>query len=381
MKRKVILLTLCLLILFSFVQTASATSVFLTSDHIGSQENDLNMLNSVKKYIEQISDGQITVTVDSQAPGPGEGTRAIESSADVSVNFAANDAGNFLILAKSMQNVDKQIIFVNMANLDLDNKDYLRRAWDDNYSSDYFAGITTPGTFLKESGIDYIQPIKAYPSAGEVYTSSNDEINYYIAQEIVKKINNKNTNDYYDESLVATHNIHPSVMAESSKELVQSEDIKYNGTYNSYTAPQVLYMASSYLEGHPLSQPSNYEQPDNPLDTSILAKDAYSVYDYMQIAGIIKSYMDENGKAPNYVQYDGAILSYHDILYNFARITENHTTSSKMDFASTYRFDKVNHSILIDSIPYIIIAVILLLIYGVYRRIKGRKRKNRRYKR
>lgn len=381
MKKKIILVTLCFILIFSLVQTASATSVFLTSDHIGSENNDLEMLNSVKNYIEEISNGEITAIVDSQAPGPGEGTRAIESDADVSVNFAANDAGNFLILAKAKQNVDKQIIFVNVADLDLDNRDYLRRAWDDNYSTDYFAGIRTPGTFLKESGIDYIQPVVAYPNTGDVYTSNNDEINYYIAQEIVKKINNKNTNKYYDDSLVATHNIHPSEMANASKELMQSEDTNYNGTYNSYTAPQVLYMSSSYLEGHPLSRPSNYEQPDNPLDTSILAKDSYSIYDYMKIAGIIKSYMDENGKAPNYVQYEGAYLSYQDIVYNFARITANHTTSSKMDFAGTYRFDKVNHSLLIDSIPFIIVAVILVVIYGIYRRIKHRKRNKKRRRR
>ena len=148
MKKNLLFLILILVLLFSFIQTASATSVFLTSDHIGSESNDLNMLNSVKKYIEEISDGQIEVIVDSKAPSPGEGTRAIESSADVSVNFAANCAGNFLILAKAKQNIDKQIIFVNVGNFDLDNADFIRRAWDDDYSSDYFAGIKNPGTIF-----------------------------------------------------------------------------------------------------------------------------------------------------------------------------------------------------------------------------------------
>ena len=380
MKRRIIVLTLCFLLVFSAIQATSATSVFLTSDHIGRQSNDLDMLNSVKNYIEEISNGEITVTIDQYAPSPGEGSRAIESDADVSVNFAANDAGNFLILAKAMQNMDRQIIFVNVGNLDLDNKDYLRRAWDDNYSSAYFAGLTTPGTFLKEAGIDYVQPLKAYPSAGDTYTSSNDEINHYIAQQIVEKINNKNTNRYYDENLVVTHNIHPSVMAHASQKVVESTDTSYQGTYNSYTAPQVLYMASSYLNGNSLSQPKEYGQPDNPLETSILSRDSYSVYDYMQMGSMIRSFMDENGRAPNYVNYEGAYLSYSDIVYNFARITENHTDSSEMDFAHTYRFDKVNHSILTDMIPFIVIAVILLLAYRVVKRITGRK-KNKRKKR
>lgn len=377
MKKQIIILMLCFLLVFSFIQTSSATSLFLTSDHIGTQNNDFEVLQSIKDYIEEISDGSITVTIDSQAPSPGEGTRAIESDADVSVTLAANDAGNFLVLAKSMQNINKQIIFVNVANLDLDNRNYLRRAWDDNYSSAYFAGINTPGQFLKESGIDYIQPLIKYTDAGSIYTSSRDDINRYIAQEIVNKINNPNTNSYYDEGLVVTHNIHPSVMASASQQVVNSNDTAYQGTYDSYSAPQVLYMASSYLNGNSLSQPQSFEQPDNPLTTSILASDSYSVYEYMEIAGMIKSYMDENRKAPDYIQYKGAYISYTDLMYNFARITENHTESSKMDLASNYRFIKVNHSILIDSLPFIIIALVLLVIYGVIRKIRNRKRYRR----
>ena len=37
----------------------------------------------------------------------------------------------------------KHIIFVNSGSYDLDNSsNYLRRAWDDNYSNQYFAGVS-----------------------------------------------------------------------------------------------------------------------------------------------------------------------------------------------------------------------------------------------
>ena len=94
MKKQILMIFLCLLLVLSFIQSSSATTVFLTSDHVGTESNDLDMLNSVKNYIEEISDGQIEVVVDSQAPSPGEGSRAIEASADVSVNFAACCSGN-----------------------------------------------------------------------------------------------------------------------------------------------------------------------------------------------------------------------------------------------------------------------------------------------
>jgi len=378
MKKKFFLIILMLVLVLSFIQTSSATSVFLTSDHIGSENNDLNMLNSVKNYIEEISNGQIEVIVDSQAPSPGEGTRAIESNADVSVNFAANCAGNFLILSKAKQNIDKQIIFVNVGNFDLDAADFIRRAWDDDYSSDYFAGIKNPGKFLKESGIDYIQPLKQYPNAGEIYESSDDEINRYIAQEIVDKVNAKNSNNYYDENLIVTHSIHPSVMAQASNELVESNDYTYQGTYGSYSAPQVLYMTSSYLNGNGLSEPEEYGQPENPWKNSVFARDSYSIYEYMEMASIVRSFMDENGRAPNYINYGGSYLAYPDLVYNFARISENHTDASHMDFASNYRFDKVQSSLLLDLLPALIALLVVLILCKFLSSFKNRKTRNRR---
>ncbi len=378
MKKKLLWIMLIFVLLFSFVQTASATSVFLTSDHIGSESNDLDMLNSVKNYIEEISNGQLEVIVDSKAPSPGEGTRAIESDADVSVNFADNCAGNFLILSKAKQNIDKQIIFVNVGNFDLDNADFIRRAWDDDYSSDYFAGIKNPGTFLKESGIDYIQPLKQYPDAGEIYKSNDDEINRYIAQEIVNKVYDRNTNNYYDEDLIVTHSMHPAVMAQASKELVDSDDNTYQRTYGSYSAPQILYMTGSYLNGNGLSEPKEFDQPENPWEYSVLASDSYSIYEYMEMASIVKSFMDENGRAPNYIKYGGSYLAYPDLVYNFARISENHTDASHMDFASDYRFDKVQSSPLLDLLPALIALLVVLILCKFLSSIKNRKIRNRR---
>lgn len=365
---------LLFIILLISLQSIAATNVFLTSDSIGSTDNDKKMLNSVKDYIEELSNGTIKVTIDPNAPGPGEGTRALQSSADVSVAFAACCAGNFLELAKGLQNQNKEIIFVNTGDFDLDNKDYIRRAWDDNYSSVNFAGINKPGTFLREMGIDYIQPVKEYSKIGESYTSSDDEVNKYIAEQIVQKINNKSNTKTYDESLIVTHKLHPSVMAKASKELVKSESTEYNKTYNSIKAPQLLYLTSSYLSGSSLSEAANYEYPDNPWQYSFFTKGSYSIYDYMQMAGIVKNYMDENKKAPEYINYNGAIISYYDLTYNFAKITQNHTDMENMDFSSSYSFEKVHHSMLIDSIPFIAFGIILLAIYAIIRKMRRKRR-------
>lgn len=373
MKKQIAIIILAILLLVSVIQDVSATTtVFLTSDNIIGTDDDLEMLNSIKTYIEQISNGEINVVIDSQSPGPGEGTRAIEEDSNVSVVLAAVDPGNFLVLSKySTSTTDKQLIFVNTGDYDLDNGNSLRRAWDDNYSKTIFAGINNPGTFLKDAGISYIQPLKEYPDAGSdgIINQNNNDVNKYIAQEIVNDINNYNNTKKYDNDLVITHKLDPSNMAHASESLLNSNDSEMNGTYNSYSAPQLLYLTSSYLNGNGLENPGDYKAPDSPLKYSILTKDSYSIYDYIKMGGIVKNYMDENGKAPDYINYEGAYISYYDLQYNFAKITANHTDGSHMDFDREYHFDKVNDSILLTILPIALVILVVMLIYVVFKRL------------
>lgn len=369
MKRKIAILLLAILIIVPTIENVSATTVFLTSDNIIDENTDLDMLNSIKHYIEEISHGQITVIVDEYAPGPGEGTRAIESDSDVSVNLAASCAGNFLVLANYASTSDKQIIFVNTGDFDLDNENYLRRAWDDDYSSSSFAGINSPGQFLNSAGISYIQPLQEYPDAGPdgILEKNSDEVNKYIAESIVKDINNYNNSTTLDEGLIVTHKISTSKMAKASSQYLEDSN---KDSFNGYSAPQLLYLTSSYLNGNGLEDPQSYEEPSFPLKYSFFSDDSYSIYEYMEMAGIVKKYMDENGQAPNYINYNGAYISYYDIEYNFAKITENHTESNNMNFYREYDFDKDNQSILVDLVPFITIIVIILTITIIIKKIK-----------
>lgn len=369
MKEKISILLVIALILTS---TVSATNVFLTSDSISNTDNDLDMLKSIKNYVEELSGGQITVTIDSQAPSPGEGTRLIESNYDVGVNVANPCAGNLLILAKYAVNTDKQIIYVNTGDFDLNNSDgYIRRAWDDDYSSNIFAGINNPGKYLQDAGIEYIQPLQEYPDAAYkgTYSQSRDEVNKYIAQQIVDKINNNNDNRAYDDGLVLTHKLDVSQMAKASKELYESEDSSYDDTYNGYTASQVLYLTASYLNGNGLESPSGYEAPSTPWTYTLFAKDAYTISDYMKMGGIVKQYMDENNKAPDYIEYNGAYIAYPDLVRTFAKITENHTDSSSMNFYGSYYLEKVNHSFIIDMLPIAALIFVLILVFTILRRL------------
>ncbi len=375
MKKQIAILIMVLLIVAPFIQDVSATkTVFLTSDNVIDHDTDLKVLNSLKNYIEEISGGELQVIIDNQAPGPGEGWRAISVTSDVSIALAAADAGNFLQLATSTVDTNKQIILINIGDYDLDNQsNYLRRAWDDNYSNESLAGIRDPGTFLKNAGIYYLQPVKQYPNNAHdgILSNYDEEMNRNLAEQIVKLINShENDTKVLSDSLIVTNKLSPKGMANASKLLVNSDDKEMKGPYGSYSAPQLLYQTSAYLNGDGIDIPKEYSEPENPMGISFLVKDTYSIYDYMNMAGIVKNYMDENGQAPDSIEYEGAHIGYYDLLYNFAKITQNHTDAKHMGFESEYHFDKVNDSILLHIFPFVLIFLVLLIAYVFLKRIR-----------
>ena len=375
MKKQIAILLLAILIIAPLVQDVAASkTVYITSDNIVDQDTDVKMLNSIKKYIEEISGGNLQVIVDNQAPGPGEGYRAIQVTSDISICLAASDAGNYYQLAKNSADTDKQFVLINTGDYDLDNhSNYLRRAWDDNYSNESLMGIRDPGTLLKNSGIYYIQPLKEFPNNGKngYIDRYDEEMNKKIAQDIVDIVNgHANDTKILSDNLIVTNKISPSAMANASKALINSNDTEMNGTYGNYTAAQLLYQTSSYLNGNGLDIPRSFNGPEKPMGISFLVKDSYSIYDYINMAGIVKNYMDENGRAPDSIEYDGAHISYYDLLYNFAKITQNHTDAKHMGFNQEYKFEKVNDSILLHIFPFVLILFVLFLAYLGYQKIR-----------
>lgn len=365
MNKKIICILFLTILLFApLINGVSATSVFLTSDNIfGQKGEEVKMLNEIKKYIEEESNEQITVTVDPNAPGPSEGTRAMESSEDVKVNLAYACAGNLYELTKYSSKVENKVIFVNVGSLNVNETDLLRRAWDDNWSYEQFASISNLSQFLSDGGVSVIQPAidnkDKTDSNGDLY-QSDSTVNKYIANQIISSIESSSDSKTLNTALVNEHELNVSVVGSISKTVLNNPQRDVNETIGDYSSSQTLYLLSTYLYGTPLKDPKEFKLPDNPLNESYNTDSNYKLSDYEKMAKIVVNYMDEHGQAPNYIEYEGAKISYNDLLYNFALLSQNTTDQSHMNLPTSQDFAKSNDSIINQLIPLIVALIVIV---------------------
>ena len=86
---------------------------------------------------------------------------------------------------------------------------------------------------------------------------------------------------------------------------------------------------------------------------------------------IVKDYMDKNGRAPDYIEYNGASIGYNDLLYNFALITDDDHDANTMNLPKTSEFKSYEDmNILLIAIPIIVIIGGILLYIGIRKKRK-----------
>ena len=87
----------------------------------------------------------------------------------------------------------------------------------------------------------------------------------------------------------------------------------------------------------------------------------------------VVDYMDKNGKAPNYIEYDGAKIGYNDLLYNFAILTDDDQNAGTMNLPKSSEFKSFNDmDIVYTAIPIFVVIAIILLFIGFRRKNKRR---------
>lgn len=333
---RIMLLGAVILFISVSVGDATAADIFLTSDCIsGNRSADIESLNIIKTCIE--NESEHNVTVDPLAPKPGEGYRAVKCAREggVAVYLAASCPGAMTDVARMAASTGKGVIFVNTGSLDLKKTTFLRRAWDDNFSSRYFAGIVSPYRFLTSAGVRIIQP--NVDCAG---CSWEDKCRF-VASEILRMLNEtpemlQRKGRFYNSKLIAYHSIDPARMAYTAdgiyRDILRGRKLK--GSYSGYTPARFLLMVTDYMNG-PI-RPIKVRGPSNAGVKSTF-HGYISRKEYRALAADVNRYMRKYLKAPNYIRFRGKIIGYRDLLRIYSNITRTHTSKKKMQLPSSVK--------------------------------------------
>lgn len=344
--RKIILSVVVLFCCLIFINAVSAVDVFITSDSIsGDKKTDVKNLNSVKSNIENGTlKGKVNVTVDSQAPHPGEGERALSKSktGGAAVYLAASCPGAMKAVAQKAKSSQKVVIFVNVGKLNLKKTYVLRRAWDDNFSDLRFAGIKYPYKFLRSAGIYVIQP-----NIDCAYGTQAQK-NKFIADQISKILSSNSMNTltstsgrYYNSKLVLTHKVSPTTVAKISNAIYKTNKSKkrIKTQYYGYSTPRYLLMVTYYMNGA-IYKPIKLKGPKKSSIRSTYYG-TLSRTDIRSVASTVNRFMKKYKRAPSYVRFKGKIIGYKDLLLMYSTITKSHTSKSRMVLPNSYKFKKV----------------------------------------
>jgi hypothetical protein len=297
--------------------------IYIASDNMVSENTDKEMLNKIKEAIS----GSANVQIDNESPSPGEAPRAIQNApSGIAAYIAAADPGSMADLVvglkKGYLKNDAQklngIVYINYGKVNLDNTSYIPRAWDDNYSNVYFAGLYDPSSFLQSAGVGLIQP--------NIGTSSQDEEVNKIASGLIDAAysSNKNQlNSNYNSGLIGVHEINPEKLAYGSQSILNNEKPQM-GTLN------WLYLTSQYVSGYPVKNTSHKFSGDISGESTFFG--VLTIDEYREAGKEVHDYMEANRSIPDSVSVDGKKLSKVDTKYIFAQLTYNHISKGNMTF-------------------------------------------------
>jgi len=298
--------------------------IYIACDNMVSEDADKKLLQKVKEVIS----GSAEVQIDNESPKPGEAPRTVQNAPrGIAAYIAAADPGSMAdmvvgvkkgYLKKDAQKLDG-IVYINYGRLNLENTSFLSRAWDDNYSNAYFAGLYHPSSFLNDAGIKMIQP--------NIGTNSQEEEINKIAAGLIDaaySYNKAQVNPNYNSESVAKHDINPKFIAYGSQEILNDSEPKMGTS-------MWLYLTSQYVGGLPVRNTSNkYDESEIEKGKyfGVITRDEYrefgkKTYEYMKI----------NKTVPNSVNVNGKKLNNGDIEYLFAITTEKHTSKENMQFS------------------------------------------------
>lgn len=320
-------------------------NIYLTSDNIAGKTSDKALMDKIKKAVS----GSANVIIDPVSPAPNEASRSIKNAPNgIAAYIAASCPGLMYDIVTGvktgyLRNAASDlngVVFINYGKLNLANTNYQSRSWDDNFSNPLFAGIYTPGNYLKSSGIGLIEP--------RVGTSTEDQRVSKIASGLIyyayysNKGHLSTSNLATTSSLVARHQTNPSILASDAQKIM-------NGKQTSMSRAKWIYLSSQYIAGLPITN-TTINMADNSNVPSSTFSGTLNRTEYRDASNRIYNYMKTNKKAPSTVTVKGKILNINDYTKMIAQIIYKHTEKKYMVFPSTVT---VNGNVIDNSINYL----------------------------
>lgn len=314
--------------------------IYISSDNLNGV-NGKSLMEAIKREI----GGSATVILDQKSPAPGEADRAIKNAppGSLAVYIAAACAGTMHstisgiktgYLRSYASDLDG-VVYVNYGNLNLASTGYLARAWDDNFSNVYFAGINNPARYLQDAGILLIEP----------KTVAQDQRPRMIAGKLIDyaySADGEHLRSLNSSGYVARHEVDPTGLSGDARRIV-------NGTKPLMKREEWVYLASQYIAGLPIKR-NTTTISDAPGSIESTYTGTLSRSEYRDVARRVYEFARTNRRLPSYVQVGDKRLSRDDYTLIFAEIIQNHTERSRMVFPSSV---KVGESLIDRALDFI----------------------------
>jgi len=314
--------------------------IYISSDNLNGV-NGKSFMEAIKREI----GGSATVILDQKSPAPGEADRAIKNAppGSLAVYIAAACAGTMHstisgiktgYLRSYASDLDG-VVYVNYGSLNLASTGYLARAWDDNFSNVYFAGINNPARYLQDAGILLIEP----------KTVAQDQRPRMIACKLIDyaySADGEHLRSLNSSGYVARHEVDPTGLSGDARRIV-------NGTKPLMKREEWVYLASQYIAGLPIKR-NTTTISDSTGSIESTYTGTLSRSEYRDVARRVYEFARTNRRLPSYVQVGDKRLSRDDYTLMFAEIIQNHTERSRMVFPSSV---KVGESLIDRALDFI----------------------------
>lgn len=314
-------------------------TIYISSDRL-SGVNGRSLMESIRTEIS----GSARVIIDEKSPAPGEADRAIKNApkGSLAVYIAAACPGTMYGVVSGVKKGYLRsyasgldgIVYVNYGSLNLASTGYLPRAWDDNFSSAYFAGINEPARFLRDAGILLIEP-KNFSRDEQIHLTAMKLIDYAYSAD-GDHLGDMDTSRY-----VARHEIDPTTLSTDARRIVMGEATLM-------PRQEWVYLASQYIAGLPIRK--NTTGISDASSSTNTYTGTLSRTEYRDVARRVYEFTRSNGRLPAYVQVGADKIGRDEYTAMFAQIIQNHTERSRMVFPSSV---KVGESLIDNVVEFI----------------------------